>query len=368
MDGYQFNSTKKYSEEEAMRLTLALAKQKKGETSPNPMTAAVILKDQKIISIGIHEKKGTPHAEAIAIKSAGKKAKGATIIVNLEPCTHQGDNPPCVSLIIKAGLVRVVYAMDDPNPKVRKLPAKEILSKNNIAVVLGVLKKEALELNEVFVKNIRTQKPFVTLKVGISMDAKIGGTNIGYITSEAAQKRVHEIRYENTAILVGVDTILHDNPQLNIRGTKEKSILKIVLDSKLRTPLDSQIFDTDRVVIFTDKTTPKKQVQLYSDKAQVIGVEATKKGLSWPSILEKLYAIEVYSVLIEGGARVIQTALNEGIIDKVIFHIEPKMLGEQETVSLLPCDTFDLHLILENLQNIRSSKKGRTTELVGYLK
>jgi len=231
-------------DERFMRLALDLAEEARGRTSPNPMVGSVIVRDGQIVGSGYHRKAGTPHAEVYAIANAGAKAKGAAIYVSLEPCSHYGRTGPCTQAIIEAGLARVVMAMMDPNPRVSGR-GKKILEDHGIQVQTGILEDEAQKLNEAYIKYITTGSPFVILKTAMSLDGKIATTSgqSQWITSEDSRKIVHQIRDEVDAILVGIGTVLSDDPSLTTRLSDGggQDATRIILDSRARIPLESRV-------------------------------------------------------------------------------------------------------------------------------
>jgi diaminohydroxyphosphoribosylaminopyrimidine deaminase / 5-amino-6-(5-phosphoribosylamino)uracil reductase len=326
-----------------MKRLLQIAEKKKGISNPNPFTAAAVVKDGAIIAEGSHNKFGTPHAEALALIEAGKKAVGSKLYVNLEPCTHWGNNPPCTDLIIKAGIKEVVYAIKDPNPDVKRNPAKKILTNAGIKVRDGLLEDDALLLNEIFFKNKILNKTFVTAKIAMSLDGKIalGNGQSKYLTSKKALRQVHMMRKESDAIVVGIGTILADNPSLNLRFGLDKKFrnpIKIILDSNGRTPENAKVFNenTDtKIIIVTKKETIKnRKLDWAKDKAEIWEVPTDTTGsLSWKKILEKTFKNGIGSIFIEGGQKVYTSALEAGIIDKLHTFIAPKILAGEKSLS-----------------------------------
>lgn len=350
------------------------AKKYQGKTAPNPMVAAAVVKNGIILSEGAHKGCGQPHAEVEAIRKSGKKAKNATLYVTLEPCTHWGKTPPCTDLIIRSGIKKVVWAVDDPNPQVKKNPAEKILKKAGIQIQKNVLPDLAIKINEIFFKNQTQNKPFVILKAGISLDGKIADKegNPQYLTSEASLKKVHKLRRTVSAILVGINTVLKDNPHLNIRyNLKTKGYqdpIKVILDSKLNLPLDCNILKNKsaQTIIFTEKSmakTPKFKA-LQKKGAILFTIEKDKKGyLDWETILKTLYQEGVTSLLIEGGQKVFTSAIQKGIVDKVILFIAPKVLGEKE----LSLFTKKIQFQKTKLKNITTKRVGEDRMIEGYL-
>ena len=302
------------SSEFFIRRTFALAQQAAGFVSPNPLVGAVIVKDGKIIAEGYHRAYGKNHAEREAIlKLAGKKlvkncARGATLYVNLEPCAHHGKTPPCTDIIIEAGIKKVVFAVRDPNPKMKKLNSVRILKKAGIKVVYPVLEKEARELNKFFFKNQTKHLPYITLKSAVTLDGKIADARgkSKWITGRKARAAVHQLRLAHDAVLVGKNTVLKDNPRLNIRlpGIKKENY-KIVLGARNQFPKNTKLLK-DRKAIFVDSS-----------------------ASSLKELLSRLYKKQhICSILVEGGAAVNTSFLQAGLIDEWQLFIAPKVFGK----------------------------------------
>ena len=320
-------------DEKYMRIALELAKKSKGRTSPNPMVGAVIVKDSEIVGTGYHQKAGTPHAEIHAIKNAGDKAKNSTMYVNLEPCSHYGRTPPCTDAIIKAGISRVVIAMTDPNPKVNG-KGKAILESQGIEVKTGILEQEAKKLNEVFIKYITTGMPFVTLKVAMSLDGKIATfcRRSKWISCEDSRLLVHQIRNEVDAIIIGIGTVLCDNPTLTTRlpDCNGRDAVRVVLDSKARIPLDSKILNLNseaRTIVAVTNLAGEEKIEQLKKYADVLVISEKDGRINLTELMKKLAEMEITNILIEGGAEVNASALKERIVDRVMFFIAPKIIG-----------------------------------------
>lgn len=321
-----------------MRMALQLAEKARGRTSPNPMVGAVVVKNDKVISRGYHRKAGEPHAEAIALKQAGKAAKGATLYVTLEPCSHTNKRtPPCTPLVLQSGVKRVVVAMIDPNPHVSGGGIKT-LKKSGIEVVTGVLEAEAKKLNEAFIKYITTGVPFVTLKIAQTLDGKIA-TAAGeskWITGEKAREEGHRLRDTNDAILVGINTVLKDNPSLTTRIPRGRDPIRIVVDTKLRTPLKAKIItqkSSAKTYIATLDTMPKdKLVKLLDAGAEVLLAKGSKGHVDLKNLMKMLGGFGVTSVLIEGGSEVHASALKSGIVDKIVMFIAPMLMTGKDSL------------------------------------
>ncbi|RPA57967.1 bifunctional diaminohydroxyphosphoribosylaminopyrimidine deaminase/5-amino-6-(5-phosphoribosylamino)uracil reductase RibD [Aerococcus agrisoli] len=320
------------TDEYYMGLALALAKKGRGHVAPNPMVGAVIVKDGHIIGQGYHEQYGQGHAEVNAFRSASEDVTGATIYVTLEPCSHYGKTPPCADLIIEKKVKRVVVGALDPNPLVAGRGIQKIADAG-IEVTTGVLADESRQLNEVFMKFITTKQPFVVLKTAMSLDGKIA-TATGesqWISGEASRKQVHAERGYLTGILVGINTVLKDNPRLTARLPNSKNPTRIVVDSSLRIPFDRHILqDQDEaptIIVTTDKADPDKIASLTERGIRVIVVASYQARVDLQAAMAELGALNIDSILLEGGAELNYAALAAGIVDKVQFYIAPKLIG-----------------------------------------
>lgn len=311
-----------------MKRALSLARRGAGRVSPNPMVGAVLVRNGKVVGEGFHLYSRKLHAEVIALDQAGELARGADLYVSLEPCCHQGRTPPCTERIIEAGVHRVFVAMEDPNPKVRGRGIRR-LRQAGIVVDSGILESDALRLNEKFACWILSGRPFVTLKLAATLDGRIA-TRDGeskWVTGPEARKAVHRLRFEHDAVLVGVGTVLRDDPSLDVRWRVRKRILKVVLDSRLRTPPEARLFESgDRVLIFHSEQAPKSRRKLFKSRPGLELVELPA-GQAWEQILQKLGEKGVGSLLIEGGSRVATTAFHAGIVHKLELFLAPRVLG-----------------------------------------
>lgn len=317
-------------DQDYMTLAINLARAAEGQTSPNPQVGAVLVKDGQIIGMGAHLKAGEHHAEVHAIKMAGEKAEGATLYVTLEPCSHFGKTPPCSNLVIESGIKKVFVASVDPNPLVGGAGIKKMIEAG-IDVQVGLLEEEAIALNKVFFHYISTGLPYVTLKSATSLDGKIA-TVTGeskWITGEEARKDVHQFRHTHDAILVGVNTVIKDNPSLTTRlEAGGKNPIRVILDSTLRTPLESRIVNDQaaETIIVTGSGTEPERVRQFSDQGiEIIKLETAKIGIS--DMLEKLGERGITSIYVEGGAEVHGSFLKEKAFQRVITYIAPKLLG-----------------------------------------
>jgi diaminohydroxyphosphoribosylaminopyrimidine deaminase/5-amino-6-(5-phosphoribosylamino)uracil reductase len=319
-------------DEKYMRMALRLAKKAKGRTSPNPMVGAVVVKNGKILSTGFHHRAGEAHAEAIALRKAGPAARGATLYVTLEPCSHTNKRtPPCTPLVMQSGVKRVVVAMIDPNPHVSGGGIKA-LRKAGIETVTGVLQQEALRLNEAFVKYITTGMPFVTLKIAQTLDGKIATASgeSQWITGEKSREEGHRLRDTNDAILVGVNTVLKDKPSLTARIPNGRDPVRVVLDSRLRIPLAAKVLtqkSASKTIVATLTAAPTTKIKKLRDAgADVLPVKSAQGRVDLRDLLRKLGKRGIMSVLVEGGAEVHASAINAGIADKVVLFIAPMLM------------------------------------------
>ncbi len=318
-----------------MEMALKLAERGRGYTSPNPMVGAVIVKNDEVVGKGWHEKVGGPHAEVNAISDAGEKARGGTLYVTLEPCNHQGRTPPCTQAVIEAGIERVVVAMDDPNPGVAG-GGNAFLESNGISVTRGVCEAAARRLNESFVKYVLTRHPFVILKCAATLDGRIAAKtgDSKWVTGPAAREYVHELRHASDAIMVGVDTVKADDPQLTTRlkHGQGRNPLRIVLDTGLTIPTGSKVLQADvesGILIVTAKSAPaSRRDRLAALGARIVEAPVSTNGrIDLAELMPILGEMGICSLLIEGGSRVAASALSAKIVDKICFFYAPKILG-----------------------------------------
>lgn len=321
--------------EKYMKMCFDLALKGAGYVSPNPMVGAVLVKNGKIVGKGYHRYFGGAHAEVNAINSAGTQANGADLYVNLEPCSHYGKTPPCVDLIIKKKIKRVIIATRDPNPLVNGTGIRK-LKEAKIEVIENVLKSEAIELNEAFFKFIQKRLPFVALKIAQTIDAKIADSKsrARWITSSISRKRVHILRSQYDAVMIGANTVLIDNPQLTVRLVNGKNPIRVILDGRFQLSPSYNIFiDAKKVptFLFVDQleySSKKQKVKLFQSKdVKVIPVRGKNKKIPLKKILKKLYAYNIASVLVEGGQTLFTEFLKKKLADRAYIFIAPKILG-----------------------------------------
>lgn len=319
-----------------MKRAIQLAEKGRGRTSPNPMVGTVIVKNGRIIAEGYHQEYGKKHAEIMAIDSASESVDGATLYCNLEPCTNDIPNkktPPCSERIIKEKINRVVIASVDPNPYIKGKGIQKLKGKN-IRVELGLLAEESRILNQKYFTFMRQGRPFVHLKIAQSLDGRIA-TNKGqsrWITNESALKKVHELRSEYDAILVGINTVVQDNPSLTVRHVKGRNPYRIILDNRLVIPPSAQIV-TDRfkthTIIFTSVPEENRAArQLTEEGIRIIHMSAgSSKYLDIAEVLKNLAEMNISSVLVEGGGEIFTSFLKANLFDKITFFISPMIIG-----------------------------------------
>lgn len=321
--------------ERFMRRALELAERGAGRVNPNPLVGAVVVKDGQIVGEGFHERFGGPHAEVLALEAAGGEAAGADLYVTLEPCVHWGKTPPCVERIISAGVRRVFVAVRDPNPLVDG-KGVATLREAGIEVVEGLLEEEARRLNEPFFKFITTKRPFVVLKLALSLDGKVA-TRSGdsrWISNERSRELVHRLRNRYAAVLVGVNTVLKDDPQLTARVAGARDPWRIILDSRGRIPLEARVLNLSSpaptVIATTELMPQEKEMELTHKGARVWRLRARDGRVDLEELLQRLGEEGLDSLLVEGGPTVAAGFLEAGLIDKVVFIIAPKIIGGSE--------------------------------------
>ena len=370
--------------ERLMQRALDLARQGTGQASPNPLVGAVIVDESgQIVGEGAYTYDGLKHAEVLALEKAG--ARGATLYVNLEPCSHTGRTGPCADAVAKSGIARVYAAMADPNPLVSG-KGFEKLKAAGMEVHCGLLQTEARKLNEAFAKYITQKTPLVTLKAGMTLDGKIappytppsagvglGDAASGWITSAEARGHVQELRHSADAILVGVNTVIADNPLLTDRTglPRRRPLLRVVSDSKLRLPLDSRLVKTvnNDLIVFCSFAEEKKRRELES---RGIRVEQVKLGAldgrpDIASLIRRLGELEITSLIIEGGALVNWTALAANVVDKVFLFYAPKILAGTGSVPFASGPGFPRISEAARVRGIELHRFGEDFAVEGYI-
>lgn len=319
-----------------MKRALELAEKGAGSTNPNPLVGAVIVKGDRIIGEGRHERYGGAHAEVNAIRSASGSVEGAVIYVNLEPCCHFGKTPPCTELLIRERVKRVVIGTPDPNPLVAGKGIQR-LKEAGVEVTVGVLERECQKLNEVFFHYIQLRRPFVVLKAAMSLDGKIA-TPSGeskWITGDAARNDVQLLRNRYSAIMAGVGTVITDDPELTCRLEGSRNPLRIILDSSLRIPIGSKVMTgrqdshsgNNTMIACTESAPPDKAAHLRDLGTELVYCRSRNGCVDLADLMEKLGVRGVDSILLEGGAAVNDSAFAQGIVDKLILYIAPKIIG-----------------------------------------
>ncbi|MEK7286888.1 MAG: bifunctional diaminohydroxyphosphoribosylaminopyrimidine deaminase/5-amino-6-(5-phosphoribosylamino)uracil reductase RibD [Nitrospirota bacterium] len=336
-----------------MRRALALAKRGAGKTSPNPMVGAIIVqkgqgqrllrgeRPLRVIGEGYHHGPGIPHAEAVALANASESVKGATLYTNLEPCCHtKKRTPPCTDAILKSGIARVVVGMKDPNPAVNG-KGIQVLSDAGIVVQAGLLKDEAEVLNAGYIKWITTGRPFVILKAAMTLDGKIA-TKTGasrWITGEAARRQVHQLRSSVDAVVIGIGTVIADDPMLisNLKGRTNP--LRVVIDPCLKISLSAKLITSCQIaktlILTNDSASSRKQKQIEHLGVEVRRFPYRKEGIPFDGILKTLGEMGICNLLIEGGGNVNGRSLREGAVDRVIFYIAPKFLSGDDAKAVV---------------------------------
>ncbi|MGB9802403.1 bifunctional diaminohydroxyphosphoribosylaminopyrimidine deaminase/5-amino-6-(5-phosphoribosylamino)uracil reductase RibD [Desulfofundulus sp.] len=357
-----------------MKMALDLARQALGRTSPNPMVGAVLVKDGQVVGRGYHARAGTPHAEIHALNEAGERAAGATLYVTLEPCCHWGRTGPCTEAILAAGVKRVVAAMPDPNPLVAGR-GLELLRQAGVEVTVGVLEGEARKLNEVFIKYITTGSPFVALKAAMSLDGKIA-TRTGesrWITGPQARLAVHHLRDRYDAILVGVNTVLKDNPSLTTRipGKEGKDPLRVIVDSLARTPPDARVITQQStvptIVAVTERAPQENLRRLEEAGAQILVVSGSGSRVDLTLLMKELARREITSVLVEGGGEIHASFLESRLVDKVIWFIAPVIIGGRQAPGPVAGEGPARLLEAVRLRDVSLTRYGEDICVEGYV-
>ena len=354
-----------------MNLALENAQAMKGQTDPNPLVGSVIVNENRIVGVGTHLKAGEPHAEIHAIRMAGEQANGGTIYVTLEPCSHFGRTGPCALAIVEAGIKKVVIATLDPNPVVAGNGVK-ILEDAGIEVVVGVLEEKSRQMNEVFNKFIVEQKPFMTMKAGSTLDGKIAThtADSKWITSAEARHDVHVLRNQHMAILVGVNTVIEDDPELTTRIPNGRNPIRVILDSTLRIPLDSKIVTDGQAEtwIFTAKTYNEEAKKKLEERGISIFHTSGIRHVDPNDVVRILGEKLVSSVLIEGGGSIHAAFLENQLVDKVEIYIAPKLVGGTQAPTFLEGTGVELMRDAVELDDLHITQIGKDFKFTGYPK
>ena len=346
---------------EFMKKALKLAKLGVGKVNPNPLVGAVIVKNDKVIGQGFHKGYGGPHAEVVAIESLSESAEGATMYVTLEPCNHFGKTPPCTHRIIKEGIKRVFVSCLDPNPLVSG-KGVEYLKNHGVDVQVGLLQAESNKINEVFMKYIVNKIPFVHLKLAMSLDGKIATTTgeSKWISSEESRNEVHKLRNKYSGIMVGVNTVISDNPSLTARIENGKNPVRVICDSKLKTPLHSTVLDGNVETIIAcvvDGSLPN-----------TTSVKTKGSRVNLKELVTELGNRGIDSILLEGGSELTFSALEEGIVDKVTVYIAPKIIGGKNSPTPVGGEGVSSIEKALNLCKVSSRVVGSDIVIEGYVR
>ena len=322
--------------ESFMRKALSLALKAKGQTFPNPLVGALVVKDGKIVGKGYHKKAGLPHAEVEAINDAGYKAKGAILYVTLEPCAHYGRTPPCVDKIVEAGIQKAVVAMVDPNP-LNNGKGIKLLQEHGIKVEVGFCEDEARKINQPFIKYITKKIPYITVKTGQSLDGKIATKNgdSKWITSDKARVVAHNLRRFYDGIMVGINTVIRDDPFL-VSGYPKKPITRIIADSRLSMSARANLFQKPDPVIIATLTQALGQEtenrNLLATKAKILEIRENNGQVNLYDLFKKLARLGITNILVEGGGTLIGSLFDYNLVDKVLFFIAPKIIGGKDSI------------------------------------
>lgn len=351
-------------DKEYMQLALELAASTKGQTSPNPSVGAIVVNNGEVVGIGSHLKAGEAHAEVHALNMAGDKAHGSTIYVTLEPCSHYGKTPPCAELIVEKGVKRVVIATKDPNPQVAGRGVV-MLQAAGLQVEVGLLGEKAALINEEFNHYMQTERPFVTVKTAMTIDGKIA-TSTGesqWITGTEARLDTHRYRHEHDAILVGIGTVLSDDPQLTTRlPNGGNNPIRIILDSQLRTPVHAKIItdNSTETWIVVGKEIHQQLKSAY--KQPHVKIIEMKNGIHIPELLQHLGELGIMSLFVEGGATVNSSFLTAKLIDQLIVYMAPKLVGGQDAATCFGGRGIEqledaLHFTFESIEQVGDDLK-----------
>ncbi len=354
-----------------MKRALRLAEKGRGRTSPNPMVGAVLVKRGRVIGEAYHQKSGEPHAEILALNQAGEGAREATLYLNLEPCTHYGKTPPCAPSVIQAGIKRAVIGMMDPNPLVRG-KGVESLKKAGIEVTLGVLERECQRLNEAFTKYIQTREPFVILKVASSLDGKIATRNghSKWISGEISRRWVHRLRDQVDGVLVGIGTILKDDPLLTSRIRGGRDPYRIILDSRLRIPEEAKVIKENpfrTILAITELASEERRASLEKKGVRILQFKSEAGKVPLNPLLKRLGEMEMMSILVEGGSEVNGSFLDQGLIDKILIFFSPKLIGDREAPGIFSGREIKNLGEATLLEKIKLRRTGGDILLEGYI-
>jgi len=354
-----------------MRLALDAARRADFRTTPNPMVGCIVAKHGAVLATGWHERAGLPHAEVVALDLAGESARGADLFVTLEPCTVHGRTPPCVERVIAARPSRVVVAMMDPNPRVAGAGVRR-LREGGIEVVTGVLESEATALNRFYSKHIATGMPYVTAKFAASLDGRVATTSgeSRWITSEESRRLAHRLRHEHDAVLVGVGTVLADDPRLTARLDAARQPLRVVLDATLRTPPDARLVSREPggalIVAAAGAAPDGRRRELERHGAEVVEVARCGEHIDLTAVLRMLGSRDVISVLIEGGPTLLGSAFDAGAVDRVVAMLALRIIGGARAPAAVAGQGVPALAAAGPLQDVSVQRCGPDIVVTGY--
>ena len=313
-----------------MSLALQLAEKGLYSTSPNPRDGCVIVRDGHVVGSGWHERAGQPHAEINALNAAGAAAQGSTVYVTLEPCSHHGRTPPCAEALIKAGITRLVTAMQDPNPLVAG-KGGALMRQAGIAVEAGLMEAEARALNIGFITRMTCRRPWVRMKIAASLDGKTALNNGAsqWITGDAARRDGHRLRARSCAVLTGIGTVLADNPQLTVRHVETfRQPLRVVVDSRLEIPVEARILRNGGELIFTATASEKKIAALRDVGARILVLPDKNDNVDLFAMMQTLADFEINEVLVEAGGKLNGSLISAGLVDELVIYLSPCLIGD----------------------------------------
>lgn len=354
-----------------MRRALELAHRGAGWTAPNPMVGAVIVKDGEGVGEGFHPRLGEPHAEVFALREAGDRARGATAYVTLEPCNHRGRTGPCTQALIDAGVARVVFAVEDPNPLTAS-QAVSVLTAAGVEVAWGLCADEARRLNEVFFKHVRTRLPFVVMKMAMTMDGKIA-TETGeskWISGPVSREYVQALRAELSVVMVGIKTVLADDPRLDARLEGAHQPTRVIVDPRAETPLDARLFSIESPLLIAvgPEAPAARRAALEARGAEVVATPALPNGhldLAW--LMAELGRRDLSGVLLEGGGGLNASALAQGVVDKLVYFVAPKLIGGTQSPTPIEGEGIKAMADARALYDLRAYPSGDDVRLEAYL-
>ncbi|MFC1865390.1 bifunctional diaminohydroxyphosphoribosylaminopyrimidine deaminase/5-amino-6-(5-phosphoribosylamino)uracil reductase RibD [Chloroflexota bacterium] len=359
-----------------MQKALSLAELALGQVSPNPAVGALLVKDNQIIGQGYTQIPGSSHAEIVALEQAAEAAGGSTLYVTLEPCCHYGRTPPCSAAIIAAGVAEVHIAILDPNPLVNG-KGKAELEKAGIKIFIGQHRQQARDINEAYTKFIKTSMPFITVKYAMSLDGKIA-TRSGdskWISNEEARQFAHHIRGASDAIMVGINTILADNPHLTVRccggrgGTSKEQPLRVIVDGEGRTPLTAQVFSEpgETLLVLGRKVKPQEAIEFAAAGAELLELPSVKGYIKMAELFKALGERDITSVLVEGGSTLIGSIIDEGLADKIVAFVAPLIIGGENAMTAIAGKGVDKMVNSIKLKRIDVKRFGQDVMISGYM-